>query len=133
MLRNNSDLKAWYKLYARKVEAQKSEESFSMTLRQVWRFMRDCQIVGPDCTLAQFNRLFIQGRKNNYELKPKAPVGDPTEGGKSSHRSYLSQIKMQVSQRHKIVDSSGDEEEDEDILADKPVEQDFEDVHLPNK
>jgi hypothetical protein len=33
MLRNNSDLKAWYKLYSRKVEAQKSEESFSMTLR----------------------------------------------------------------------------------------------------
>ncbi len=42
MLRNNSDLKNWYKLYARKVEAAKSEESFSMTLRQVWRFLRDC-------------------------------------------------------------------------------------------
>lgn len=42
MLRNNSDLKSWYKLYARKVEAQKSEESFSMTLRQIWRFLRDC-------------------------------------------------------------------------------------------
>jgi hypothetical protein len=52
MLRNNSDLKNWYKVYARKVEAQKSEESFSMTLRQVWRFFRDCQIIGPDCTLA---------------------------------------------------------------------------------
>ena len=29
----NSDLKTWYKTYARKVEAQKSEESFAMTLR----------------------------------------------------------------------------------------------------
>ena len=68
MLRNNSDLKSWYKLYARKVEASKSEESFSMTLRQVWRFLRDCQITGPDCTLAAFDRLYSQGRKNHYSL-----------------------------------------------------------------
>ena len=33
LLRNNSDLKQWYKVYSKKVEAQKSEESFSMTLR----------------------------------------------------------------------------------------------------
>jgi hypothetical protein len=90
-------------------------------------------VIGPDCTLAQFNRVFVQGRKNHYELKPKNPLGDPTEGGKSSHRSYLSQIKMQVSQRHRIVDSSGDEEEDEDILAEKPNQSDFEDIHLPSK
>jgi hypothetical protein len=42
MLRYNSELKAWYHLYARKIEATKSEESFAMTLRQVWRFFRDC-------------------------------------------------------------------------------------------
>jgi len=33
MLRYNSELKAWYNKYARKVEATKSEESFAMTLR----------------------------------------------------------------------------------------------------
>ena len=42
LLMHNSDLKSWYRHYAKKVEAQKSEESFSMTLRQVWRFLRDC-------------------------------------------------------------------------------------------
>lgn len=42
MLRYNSDLKSWYRTYAKKIEATKSEESFSMTLRQVWRFLRDC-------------------------------------------------------------------------------------------
>ena len=33
LLRHNSDLKQWYNYYSRKVEATKSEESFSMTLR----------------------------------------------------------------------------------------------------
>lgn len=33
MLRYNSELKGWYNLYARKIEATKSEESFAMTLR----------------------------------------------------------------------------------------------------
>lgn len=68
LLRNNSEMKNWYKLYAKKVEATKSEESFSMTLRQVWRFLRDCQVVGPDATLAQFDRVYFQGKKNHYAL-----------------------------------------------------------------
>ena len=58
MLRHNSELRAWYRFYAKKVEATKSEESFSMTLRQVWRFLRDCQIPGHDATLATFNRVY---------------------------------------------------------------------------
>jgi hypothetical protein len=33
LLRHNSDLKQWYKVYARQIESQKSEESFAMTLR----------------------------------------------------------------------------------------------------
>ena len=33
MLRHNSELKNWYKLYAKKVEAVKSEESFALNLR----------------------------------------------------------------------------------------------------
>ena len=72
MLRSNSDLKNWYKIYARTVEAQKSEESFSMTLRQVWRFLRDTQVIGSDCTIAEFDRVYNQGRKNHFSLAPKA-------------------------------------------------------------
>lgn len=66
LLRNNSELKNWYKVYARKVELQKTEESFAMTLRQVWRFLRDCQIIGPDATIAQFDRVYFQGKKNHF-------------------------------------------------------------------
>jgi hypothetical protein len=107
MLRNNSDLKTWYKLYARKVEASKSEESFSMTLRQVWRFLRDCQITGPDCTLAAFDRLYSQGRKNHYSLQPKH--------GKEE------------SKKIKPAEGSSEEEEEEVVVKD------VEDIHLPSK
>ena len=58
LLRYNSDLKSWYKQYAKKVEATKSEESFSMTLRQVWRFLRDCHVQSSDSTLASFDRIY---------------------------------------------------------------------------
>lgn len=130
MLRNNSDLKAWYKLYARKVEAQKSEESFSMTLRQVWRFMRDCQIIGPDCTLAQFDRVFNQGRKNHFALKPKQ-VQDaklpslPSTGRKKEY------VKVRIGQPG--VESSGDEDEEELVITTTVESTEVEDIHLPAK
>jgi len=68
MLRHNSDLKSWYRLYARKIEATKTEESFCMTLRQIWRFLRDCQVPGHDATLANFDRIYNQGKKNHFTL-----------------------------------------------------------------
>jgi hypothetical protein len=52
LLRYNSELKAWYKDYSRKIEAIKSEESFAMTLRQVWRFLRDTHIISANSTIA---------------------------------------------------------------------------------
>jgi len=75
MLRYNSELKGWYSTYARKVEATKSEESFSMTLRQVWRFLRDCQIPSFEATLAQFNRVYNQGKKNHFTLLGSNEIG----------------------------------------------------------
>lgn len=75
MLRYNSELKAWYHLYARKIEATKSEESFAMTLRQVWRFFRDCQIPSFEATLAQFNRIYNQGKKNHFTLLGSDEIG----------------------------------------------------------
>lgn len=68
LLRHNTELKSWYKTYAKKVEASKTEESFAMTLRQVWRFLRDCQIAGSEASLAQFDRVYIQGKKNHFTL-----------------------------------------------------------------
>jgi hypothetical protein len=68
LLRHNSELKSWYRDYSRKFEAGKSEESFAMELRQVWRFLRDCHVVSASSTLAQFNRLYNQGVRNHFEL-----------------------------------------------------------------
>ncbi len=71
MLRYNTDLKLWYKKYSRKVEREDIEESFSMTMRQCWRFLRDCQIPSVECSLAMFNRYFHQGQKNRFSIKNK--------------------------------------------------------------
>ncbi|CAI2383119.1 unnamed protein product [Moneuplotes crassus] len=68
LLRYNSDIKRWYKIYSKKVEAVKSEESFALTLRQVWRFFRDTQITSSDSTLAIIDRVFNQGRKNHFTI-----------------------------------------------------------------
>lgn len=68
LLRHNSELKQWYQHYSKKVEVTQRDESFSMTMRQVWRFLRDCQVTSPDATIAQFNRIYNQGRKNHFTL-----------------------------------------------------------------
>jgi hypothetical protein len=124
MLRSNSDLKNWYKIYARKVEAQKSEESFSMTLRQVWRFLRDTQVIGSDCTIAEFDRVYNQGRKNHFSLAPKAQDQDKKSA------SFIQSITGRKVKLQQKVDSS-DEEEDDDYTGGDSIQ--AEDVHLPAK
>jgi len=52
LLRHNSEMKQWYKIYSRKIEVHKSEESFAMTLQQIWRFLRDTHLVSASSTLA---------------------------------------------------------------------------------
>jgi len=39
-----------------------------MTLKQVWRFLRDTHLVGASSTLAQFNRVYNRGTKNHFSL-----------------------------------------------------------------
>lgn len=68
LLRHNSELKHWYRVYSRKIEAHKCEESFAMTLKQVWRFLRDTHMVSANSTLAQFDRVYNQGVKNHFTL-----------------------------------------------------------------
>ena len=89
MLRHNTELKNWYKLYAKKIEATKSEESFSLTLRQVWRFLRDTHVVGADCSMAQFDRVYNQGRKNHFTLLGASEVNkfDFIYGSKDQKKS----------------------------------------------
>ena len=108
LLRHNSDLKNWYKIYAKKVEATKSEESFSMTLRQVWRFLRDCNISCADATLAQFDRIYNQGKKNHFTLLGASEVNkfDFIYGNKSDPSKP-------VKLADEFADSSSEEDEDE--------------------
>lgn len=68
MLRHNSELKQWYRVYSRKIEVHKSDESFAMTLKQVWRFLRDTRLIDAQSTLAQFNRCYNRGTKNSFNL-----------------------------------------------------------------
>jgi hypothetical protein len=68
LLRHNSELKQWYRVYSRKIEAHKCEESFAMTLRQVWRFLRDTNLISANSTIAQFDRLYNLGAKNHFTL-----------------------------------------------------------------
>lgn len=39
-----------------------------MTLDHFWRFLREAKILNSELTLASFNRLFIKGAKNNFDL-----------------------------------------------------------------
>ena len=89
-----------------------------MTLRQVWRFFRDCQIIGPDCTIAQFDRLYTQGRKNHFSLVPKKIVEEV-------RRNSTGRKKF----KDPLVHSS---EEDEAEESKKPSEE-IEDIHFPQK
>ena len=39
-----------------------------MTLRQVWRFLRDTHLISANSTVAQFDRVYNQGVKNHFTL-----------------------------------------------------------------
>ena len=79
-----------------------------MTLRQVWRFLRDCQIAGSDATLAQFDRIYIQGKKNHYTL---LGTGEVNKFDFLYQQGGLNGLNAAV--RKENEDSSDFEEEDE--------------------
>jgi hypothetical protein len=113
LLRYNSEIRIWYKMYANKeflketnktnddhsqsskLESNKgimfTEEKekkvsqtsppqvisesiynndlgFAMEMKELWRFIRDCNLTSVDFTLAQFNRIFYRGPRNYIEM-----------------------------------------------------------------
>jgi hypothetical protein len=110
-----------------KVEAVKSEESFALTIRQIWRFFRDSQIISPDATLAIIDRVFNQGKKNHFTIlgeKDKhkfhmvankvgdwRPTTDKTEGRQGS--APLVESEMRVKSEHEDKSTSKHEENKE--------------------
>lgn len=39
-----------------------------MTVEHFWRFIREARIMNSYLTIAAFNRLFVKGSKNNFDL-----------------------------------------------------------------
>ena len=69
LLRHNSSLKAWYKLYSNKFTNTLGEDAFAMDLTIYWKFIQDAKILNSNTTLASINRLFGQGVKNKFDIK----------------------------------------------------------------
>lgn len=134
MLRHNSELKAWYRLYSRKVEASKSEESFCMTLRQLWRFLRDCQFTNHDATLVTFNRVYNQGLRNHFTLlgthevaKFDVMYGLHGDDGSKNVERLLSAARPGQGASSDFEEEPDEVQEEEDFAASLGIEP--EDVH----
>ena len=67
LLRYNSDLKLWYKAYISK-QNDDMEESFALTSKSFWKMLKDCGVLSSKVTIASFNRLYLKGAKNNFEI-----------------------------------------------------------------
>jgi len=131
----------------------KTEESFALTLRQVWRFLRDCQVIGPEATIAQFDRIYYQGRKNHFSLlgqqdkhkfsmaSVSGPGQRPTidikpEGladlaGEEKKIPPLDDSAIKQEERGEVSDEEEDEEEAEEL--DSMFQTDAEDIHQAQK
>lgn len=68
LLKYNSNMMNWYKRYSTQVEAKEKEESFTMVIKQFWRFLRDARIISYKLSIANVDRLFLQGPKNNFKI-----------------------------------------------------------------
>lgn len=79
-----------------------------MTLRQIWRFLRDCDITCPDATLAQFNRVYNSGKKNHFTLLMSDEM---------SKFDYLYNAKHSAANNADCDQSSEDEKEEEESAA----------------
>lgn len=74
--------------------------------------MRDCEVVSADCSLAQFDRVYNQGRKNHFTLLGASEVNkfDFIYGSKGNQ----TQIKG-VKERNDDSSSSDEDEEEQDM------------------
>ena len=97
----------------------------------MWRLLRDALVTGADCSLAQFDRIYSQGRKNHFTLLGSSEVNkfDFIYGNKDSKN---------VAQHTKDRDdasSSEEEEEEEENLEElhKRLGIEPDDIHAANK
>jgi len=137
LLKYNSDLKSWYLQYSTQVEPEEREESFTMTSRQLWRFLRDCQILSYRMTVAQVNRLFILGKKSNFSLDayepPKLDIGPSRSPTPMRATPLLDISKINPQGGESFNEDYESEEEEEGALSNQLQNMELEDVHKPNR
>ena len=78
----------------------------------MWRLLRDTHVVGSDCSLAHFDRIYNQGRKNHFTLLGQNEVNKfdyiyGTQGQKQSLKG--------VKERNDDSSSSDEDEEEQDL------------------
>jgi hypothetical protein len=137
LLKYNSDLRSWYLQYSTQVEPEEREESFTMTSRQLWRFLRDCQILSYRMTVAQVNRLFIIGKKSNFSLDAYEPQKldiRPSRSPTPMRATPLLDIsKINPQAGESFNEDYGSDEEEEDAISGELQNLELEDVHKPNR
>lgn len=71
LLRHNSSIKLWYKIYSRRLVGNDDDfkEGFYMRLSSFWQFLKDTRLVNGKLSILTFNRCFEQGYKNRFLLE----------------------------------------------------------------
>ncbi len=69
LLTHNTELNRWYRHYSRDVDCPDIEEGFMMVSMQFWHMLRDCKVISPWFSLAQYNRLYMRGKGAGFSLR----------------------------------------------------------------
>ena len=102
-----------------------------MTLRQVWRFLRDTHLISANSTLAQFDRVYNEGVKNHFTLlgSKDQEKFDKMYGVNKASSALEPGAEGEDVMATKVVNISDDEEEDEDVKVGEAVDKYAEDTH----
>ena len=104
-----------------------------MTLRQVWRFLRDTHLISANSTIAQFDRVYNQGVKNHFTLlgSKDQEKFDKIYGVNAPSSGDQADGKAQEEQPTKETNLSDDEDEtvEESKGGDGAQDPDAEDTH----
>lgn len=129
MLKYNSEMKSWYNTYSSNFEFKEKEEAFTMTSRQFWRFLRDCKVVSHKVTISSVNRLFLQGKKNNFKLYANLVEPQAVENSISKMSRPPTPIpNLDISRITKEYEEIRSSDEETDLMA-----LDLEDLHNPDR
>jgi len=86
-----------------------------MTMDHFWRFLREAKILNSELTLAAFNRLFIKGVKNNFDLHCDFKrLAVNIKNQMRSHREKLERMNKFGGINQDIKEEESEEEEEDE-------------------